>query len=84
MKTPFLGSAIGLLVALLVGPAQARDDGRYSQSPLKPWFDSLKSGRDYVAPMLMVPLFQIRIGNRKTATTGFASTTNGSMFRMMP
>jgi hypothetical protein len=45
MKTPFLGSAIGLLVALLVGPAQARDDGRYSQSPFKPWFDSLKPGK---------------------------------------
>lgn len=26
-------------------PANARDDGRYAQSPLKPWFDSLKSGR---------------------------------------
>lgn len=22
----------------------ARDDGRYSNSPLKPWFDSLRSG----------------------------------------
>jgi len=24
---------------------QARDDGRYSLSPLKPWFDSLRSGK---------------------------------------
>ena len=30
---------------MFVGTVQARDDGRYSQSPLKPWFDSLKSGK---------------------------------------
>ena len=30
---------------LLFGSAAARDDGRYSASPLKPWFDSLKSGK---------------------------------------
>ena len=29
----------------LAGHAVARDDGRYANSPLKPWFDSLKSGR---------------------------------------
>jgi len=33
------------LVVLLSLPALARDDGRYAQSPLKPWFDSLKSGK---------------------------------------
>jgi hypothetical protein len=35
------------LVALLAAPfgaAIARDDGRYANSPLKPWFDSLRSG----------------------------------------
>ena len=34
------------LVALVVvggGTAQARDDGRYANSPLKPWFESLGS-----------------------------------------
>jgi hypothetical protein len=25
--------------------SSARDDGRYANSPLKPWFDTLKSGR---------------------------------------
>ncbi|MDB5608129.1 MAG: hypothetical protein JWP25_5029 [Bradyrhizobium sp.] len=34
--------AVILLLALTF-PAFARDDGRYAQSPLKPWFDSLKS-----------------------------------------
>lgn len=33
-----------LTLLLLATPALARDDGRYANSPLKPWFDSLKSG----------------------------------------
>ena len=37
--------AVGLVAALLIGEATARDDGRYSASPLKPWFDSLRSGK---------------------------------------
>ncbi len=39
-----LGSSV--LIAFLVFPgasAMARDDGRYSASPLKPWFDSFRS-----------------------------------------
>jgi hypothetical protein len=32
-------------VAFVVGSAAARDDGRYAGSPLKPWFDALKSGK---------------------------------------
>jgi len=39
--------AIGRLIAVLIvlgpGLAQARDDGRYANSPLKPWFESLHS-----------------------------------------
>jgi hypothetical protein len=31
--------------ALLLGSATARDDGRYAGSPLKSWFDSLRSGK---------------------------------------
>ena len=31
------------IVAALVTIALARDDGRYAQSPLKPWFNSLQS-----------------------------------------
>ena len=35
-----------VLIAFLVFPSaspMARDDGRYSASPLKPWFDNLRS-----------------------------------------
>jgi hypothetical protein len=32
-------------VLLAAGMALARDDGRYANSPLKPWFDGLKSGK---------------------------------------
>ena len=45
MKIPVLGFTFGILVALVIGTVQARDDGRYSQSPLRQWFDSLKSGK---------------------------------------
>ena len=34
----------GMLLAL-PGVALARDDGRYANSPLKPWFDHLASGK---------------------------------------
>jgi hypothetical protein len=45
METPVLGFSFGFLVWAFVGAVQARVDGRYSNSPLKPWFDSLKSGK---------------------------------------
>lgn len=32
-----------LALAVLFGHAEARDDGRYAVSPLKGWFDQLKS-----------------------------------------
>lgn len=37
---------IALAAVLLITPATARDpDGRYANSPLKSWFDNLKSGK---------------------------------------
>jgi hypothetical protein len=45
MKIPVLGSAFGIVVAAFIGAVHARDDGRYSLSPLKPWFDGLRSGK---------------------------------------
>jgi hypothetical protein len=45
MKTSTVSLGFGVVVALFVGAVQARDDGRYMQSPLKPWFDGLKSGK---------------------------------------
>ena len=43
----FLRTAVALIAtaAVLAGNAMARDDGRYAGSPLKPWFDSLRSGK---------------------------------------
>jgi len=32
-------------VLFATGLVSARDDGRYTNSPLKPWFDTLKSGK---------------------------------------
>ena len=42
LKTSLLAA---IVMTFLSGTAIARDDGRYSASPLKPWFDSLKSGK---------------------------------------
>lgn len=33
------------LASVLAMPAAAHDDGRFAASPLKPWFDQLKSGK---------------------------------------
>ena len=40
-----LGACVALIASAIVfaGSAAARDDGRYANSPLKPWFDSLSS-----------------------------------------
>jgi hypothetical protein len=41
-----IGVAAALLAPLASGPGYARDpDGRYANSPLKQWFDSLRSGK---------------------------------------
>ena len=41
-KVPLI-ACTALLVALVSQSGHARDDGRYANSPLKPWFDSLRS-----------------------------------------
>lgn len=42
-----LTAAVALIAsaAVFAGSAMARDDGRYANSPLKSWFDSLRSGK---------------------------------------
>jgi hypothetical protein len=50
-----IGSLL-LMLPLASDPGQARDpDGRYANSPLKQWFDSLKSGKGPCAPTPMEP-----------------------------
>ena len=45
-KIPLAIGSVLLALPLAPGPGQARDpDGRYANSPLKQWFDSLKSGK---------------------------------------
>ena len=45
-RIPLAIGAMLLALPLACGPGQARDpDGRYANSPLKQWFDSLKSGK---------------------------------------
>ncbi|MBI5318315.1 MAG: hypothetical protein HZB49_02570 [Bradyrhizobium sp.] len=44
-KVPLRVAGLALLLGLVSQFSHARDDGRYANSPLKPWFDSLKSGK---------------------------------------
>jgi hypothetical protein len=45
-RMPLSIALVAMLAAAAAYPAQARDpDGRYANSPLKQWFDSLKSGK---------------------------------------
>lgn len=45
-KTPLIAGGMLLMLPLASDPGAARDpDGRYANSPLKQWFDSLKSGK---------------------------------------
>lgn len=45
VSTKLFGTSVAIgLAVLLVGRATARDDGR-AGSPLKPWFDTLKSSK---------------------------------------
>ncbi|MDB5580587.1 MAG: hypothetical protein JWR80_5763 [Bradyrhizobium sp.] len=50
MKINTLGFTFGILAAASIGAMQARDDGSHSLSPLKPWFDSLRSGKADTSP----------------------------------
>ncbi|CCD84299.1 conserved exported hypothetical protein [Bradyrhizobium sp. ORS 285] len=45
MRTLLVLTGAAFAAALSFNHAVARDDGRYANSPLKGWFDSLKSGR---------------------------------------
>ncbi|MDB5636113.1 MAG: hypothetical protein JWP51_1021 [Bradyrhizobium sp.] len=45
MNVSVLDLAVGFLVPVFIGAVHARDDGRYANSPLRAWFDSLRSGK---------------------------------------
>jgi len=81
MKTSALGFTFGILVSVSIGAVQARDDGRYRQSPLKPWFDSLRSGKGLCCSD--ADGFAVSDPDWGAGITVSASTTNGSTFPMM-
>jgi hypothetical protein len=84
MKTSVLGFAFAILALVLIGAVQARDDGRYAHSPLKPWFHGLKSGKglccsDAGGFAVSDPDWESKNGHYRA----FASITSGSKSRMM-
>ena len=74
--------AIGV-PAVFASAATARDDGRYAGSPLKGWFDTLKSS-DCAVRMRMASRCRTPTGNPGTATTASVSMANGSSFPRLP
>jgi hypothetical protein len=40
-----ISASLAIVLMLSASAGQARDDGRYAASPLKPWFDQLRSGK---------------------------------------
>ena len=52
MTRIMFGLTLSVIIACLLGSVRARDlDGRYSNSPLKPWFDHLASGKGLCCSM---------------------------------
>jgi hypothetical protein len=43
LKLSLMSALLVAPLVLSIGSAMGRDDGRYADSPLKPWFDSLRS-----------------------------------------
>jgi hypothetical protein len=81
-KTRMMIGSVLLMLPLAADRGEARDpDGRYANSPLKQWFDSLRSR---VAPTQTAAPSATWIGNRKTGTTAFVSTAIGMTFPKMP
>jgi len=70
-----IGGSLGLI--MLATSAPARDDGRYANSPLKEWFESLSAILGHAARTLMDTLSPTSIGNPTTGTIGYASMASG-------
>jgi len=52
MKRNLFGLPLSAMIACVVGTSMARDlDGRYTNSPLKSWFDHLASGKGLCCSM---------------------------------
>src|SRR6516165_7888385 len=73
-----------LFLMLFCGPALARDDGRYTNSPLKEWFDLLASRKGLCCSVADGMWLMIPTGNRTAVTIESASKMSGLMFRTTP
>ena len=71
-----------LTTILVPGQLVARDDGRFANSPLKPWFDRLASGNAVLLPTDSV--CKMSTGTPRMGTTACESMDNGSMCLTTP
>ena len=79
-KRPLIVGGMLLMLPLAADPGEARDpDGRYANSPLKQWFDSLREREGTVLFRRGRQRCQrCRLGIRQAGTTAFASTASGT------
>jgi hypothetical protein len=68
-------------ILLIVAPAMARDDGRYSGSPLHEWFDSLQSKIGRCCADADGTVVVDAIGKAMMAITGCVSMATGTTCR---
>ena len=64
-------AALTFCLTTILVPAQlvARDDGRFANSPLKPWFDRLASGKAYAVLLPTASVCKMSTGTPRMGTT---------------
>ena len=78
-KKPLMIGGVLLMLPLAADPGEARDpDGRYANSPLKQWFDSLRSGKGPCCSDADGSAVSDVDWESETGTTAFASTASGT------
>lgn len=75
--------AMMIAASALLATGPVSDDGRYANSPLKPWFDQLQSARGLCCSVADGFAVSDPDGIRRTAIFAYGSTENGSTFRPM-
>ena len=71
-------------VCCVLSPAFGRDDGRFANSSLKPWLDSLKSGKGSCCSDADGSVVSDADWESKEGAIVSGSRANGTMFRTMP
>jgi hypothetical protein len=72
-----LAAVASSMIAFIPYPVSARDDGHYTNSPLKQWFDGLASGEGLCCSFADGVSVEDVDGKRRMAVIASGSTGNG-------